>query len=41
MAWRDIQRAHPSENAARAAAKDLKVSRWRIMRIAPEGRRPL
>lgn len=40
LAWRDIQRAYPSQWAA-ASTMLADPRRWRIMCITPEGRYPL
>lgn len=39
LAWRDIQKAWPSEAEARAAFPAGREAR--VMRIAPDGRKPL
>ena len=38
MAWRDVQKAHPTEQAARAALPA--EGKARVMRIAMDGRTP-
>lgn len=40
LAWRDIQRAHPSEDAAWTAAASLTGRRVRLMNVYPGGRTP-
>jgi hypothetical protein len=39
LAWKDVQRAHPTEAEARATFTPDK--QWRVMRITPTGRHPL
>ncbi len=39
LTWRDVQKAHPTEAAARAAF--LRGKQCRVMQIEERGRRPL
>lgn len=41
VAWRDVQKAHPTPEAARGEFRARPAARWRVMEVGMAGRQPL